>query len=205
MTVKLAKLATISDLYQHNSHSDVLFVTHDYYQHVTSKTKLMALTAQACKKRDHVFFATPVEYDHYGFENPDHHYRQAEMKVREDLPQATIIRSDVQDAGEAFAYINSKKKLIDQKVYDFYANSNFSPKVVNANHYANVVCNAIRDRLQGKSLLVQGDSPKSSFEVPFNADVDPLEYWHARCNIAEMTSKYNGLVGEGCERVEMQQ
>ena len=72
----------INDIYEgERSHSDVLFVTHDYYQHVTSKTKLMQLTAEACRKvlsyfiqRNNVVFATPVEYDHFGFDTPDGNY-----------------------------------------------------------------------------------------------------------------------------------
>jgi len=47
-----------------------MYVTHDYYTNVVSKTKLMELTAQAFAKRKYLYFATPMEYDHYGFYNP---------------------------------------------------------------------------------------------------------------------------------------
>lgn len=179
----------------------MLFVTHDYYHHVTSKTKLMELTAQVCKSRSNLYFATPVEYDHFGFDNPDANYMKAHNKVRETAPQATIIRSDVQDKNEAMAYINSTKGVVDGQLFNFYSNKNFSPKIVSSYHYANVVCNAMKEKLTGKSLLVQGSQAKSAGEVDSSRDVDTLEWQHAVTNIAQMTAKYNGLIGEGCEAV----
>ena len=161
----------------------------------------MELTAEVCRKRERLYFATPVEYDHFGFSNPEANYLKAHNKVREIAPQSTIIRSDVQDHNEAFAYINSSKGTIDGQLFNFYSNKNFSPKVVNSYHYANVVCNALRDKLTGKSLFVQGGSQKSAGQVGANRDVEPLEWEHATTNIAQMTSKYNGLIGEGCEKV----
>ena len=200
-SLTLTKLSAVNDIFQHRDHSDVLFVTHDYYQHVTSKTKLMELTAEACRKRDRVYFATPVEYDHFGFENPETNYLKAHNKVREIAPQATIIRSDVQDKTETMAYINSSKGFIDSRVFEFSANKNFSAKVVSSQYYANVVCNALRDKVVGKNLFVQGEKAKSSYEVGWARDVEKEEYSHAVQNIAQLTAKYNGILGEGCERV----
>jgi len=37
---------------------------------VTAKTKLMELVGQVGKNRDNLIFATPVEYDHFGYQNP---------------------------------------------------------------------------------------------------------------------------------------
>lgn len=49
--LQIQKLSQVNDVYEaEKSHQDILFVTHDYYQHVTSKTKMMELTAQACRK-----------------------------------------------------------------------------------------------------------------------------------------------------------
>lgn len=49
-TVSLTKLARTDELHaQIQQHQDVLFVTHDYFQSVTSKTKLMELTAEFSK------------------------------------------------------------------------------------------------------------------------------------------------------------
>lgn len=76
------KLNFINDLQKHEQHDDVLFVTHDYYTNVISKTKLMEHTANICKNRKYLYFATPVEYDHFGFANPEENYNKAENKVR---------------------------------------------------------------------------------------------------------------------------
>lgn len=68
--LSIQKMFDANQLYDHSKFDDVLFVTHDYYQSVTSKTKLMRMVAEVCKKRSHLFFATPVEYDHFGYANP---------------------------------------------------------------------------------------------------------------------------------------
>lgn len=48
--VSLTKLSRTEDLQsQINNHQDLLFVTHDYFESVTSKTKLMELTAHFSK------------------------------------------------------------------------------------------------------------------------------------------------------------
>lgn len=122
----------------------------------------MELTAEICKARKNVYFATPVEYDHFGFQNPEANYLSSHNKVRELAPQATILRSDVQDKNEALAYINSSKGVIDGQFFNLSANKNFAPRIVSSYHYANVVCNTLRDKLVGKSLLVQGKTGKSA-------------------------------------------
>lgn len=49
-SVKLSKLTRTEQLYhQIQNNQDILFVTHDYFHSVTSKTKLMELTAQYSK------------------------------------------------------------------------------------------------------------------------------------------------------------
>jgi hypothetical protein len=48
--VALTKLTRVEDLHkQVQQHRDVLFVTHDYFSTVTSKTKIMELTAELTK------------------------------------------------------------------------------------------------------------------------------------------------------------
>jgi len=50
-SVALNKLISTDELYsQINQHNDILFITHDYFQTVTSKTKIMELTAEFTKK-----------------------------------------------------------------------------------------------------------------------------------------------------------
>lgn len=199
LDLKLTKLKAVSDLSAHQQHQDVLFVTHDYYQHVTSKTKLMELTAEVCQKRENLYYATPVEYDHFGFNNPHANYTAAQKKVNEIAPQATIIRSDVQDQTEAMAYINTTYNPILRLL-----SGRFSPNIVSSSHYANVVCNALKNKVKGKNLLVVGERAKSPFEVNYNKTVEDHEYCHAAKNIQNMSYKYNGLIGEGCEQVSTQ-
>ena len=74
MKVELDRLININDIQKLNNFDHVLYVTHDYYTAVTSKTRLMELVAQVSKKRNNVVYATPVEYDHFGFTNPEANY-----------------------------------------------------------------------------------------------------------------------------------
>ena len=74
LTLNLTKLSNLNDLSAQSKFDDVLYVTHDYYEGVTSKTRLMELTAEACQHRKHLYFATPAEYDHFGFAHPEAHY-----------------------------------------------------------------------------------------------------------------------------------
>lgn len=37
----------------------------------------MELTAEACRKRKYLYLATPAEYDHYGYDNPQAHYKKS--------------------------------------------------------------------------------------------------------------------------------
>lgn len=67
----------INDLKKSESYDDVLYVTHDYYESVVSKLKFMETFAEVCRKRSYVYYATPAEYDQYGYPNPEHKYSQA--------------------------------------------------------------------------------------------------------------------------------
>lgn len=154
--VKLEKLFDINQIHSHTKYDDVLYVTHDYYSHVTSKTKLMSIVAEICHKRPRLFFATPVEYDHFGYANPTTTYLEAHNKVIEVAPQSTIIRSDVQDKTETFAYINSKKDFLDGQLFNFFANKPFAPKTVCSYKYADIVANALKDKAEGQRVNVEG-------------------------------------------------
>ena len=182
-------------------HGDVLFVTHDYYATVSSKLKLMEVTANANKKREHLFFATPVEYDQFGYQNPEQRYQEAENKVREINPNSTIIRSDVQDHGESVAYINHDKNILDDRLFEFSYSQKFSPRIVSSAHYANVVANAMKDRLQGKRLCLLGKEEQNAKEVDFDRSIDKEEICHIKGNVRNMMSKYSGLLGDGYEQV----
>lgn len=64
-----------------NGFDDVLCVTHDYYDNVTSKTRVMEVTARAWRSRNYLYYASPAEYDHFGYANPEANYAEAEKKV----------------------------------------------------------------------------------------------------------------------------
>lgn len=98
----------------------MLYVTHDYYTAVTAKTRLMELTAEVCGRRDRVYFATPLEYDHFGYASPVENYLGAERRVLEINPRATIIRADIQDGNEALAFYNKphyKRSFLENQVF----------------------------------------------------------------------------------------
>ena len=128
----------------------------------------------ALTQRNHVVFATPAEYDHYGFDNPESNYLSAQKKVQEINPRVTIIRSDIQDKTEAFAYLNSSKGFPEAQIHNFYASEHFSPKVVSAQHYANIVVQNLLNKASGKTLLVQGNETKKPFEVDHDRTIDKL-------------------------------
>lgn len=163
--VTLDKLIQPSQLYNVvNGEGDVLFVTHDYYTNVTSKTKLMRLVAEYGKtvilsiiwQRSHLFFSTPVEYDHYGYANPEQNYLQAQNDVRKSNPNATIIRSDIQDKTEFIAYYHHSKNIWEDQLLKLSARKGLSPRLVSSQQYAQVVADTLKNRVQGKVLLVQG-------------------------------------------------
>lgn len=60
LNLNLTRLTSLNDLKKSEQFDDVLYVTHDYYQNVVSKTRLMELTATANKGRKYLYFATPV-------------------------------------------------------------------------------------------------------------------------------------------------
>ena len=56
-------------------------MTHDYFQSVTSKQKLMEMTALLTQKKKNVLFVAPIEYDHFGEKNPEQTFLDAKSKV----------------------------------------------------------------------------------------------------------------------------
>lgn len=48
-------------------------------------------------QKENVHFATPIEYDHFGYENPIQNYHNSEAKVLQTNKNAIIYRSDIQD------------------------------------------------------------------------------------------------------------
>lgn len=89
----------------------------------------------------------------------------------EIAPQSTIIRSDIQDKTETFAYIKSVKGWIDGQIYNFKAKNGFNPKVVSSTKYAETVANLMKDKAQGKQILVQGEKSLSENEVEIDRSI----------------------------------
>jgi hypothetical protein len=160
LNLNLTKLTNVNDLNKHSNYDDVLYVTPDYYESVTSKTKLMELTAEACKHRNYLYFATPAEYDHFGFANPESHYIDSEKKVLQINPNSTIIRSELQESTEAL------------KVLPHLQN-----KVASSTEFAQVVCNLIAAKTQGKRVLFRA---ADNVERKINYSIEGIEIDHAK-------------------------
>jgi hypothetical protein len=123
----------------------------------------MELTAQANKKRNNLFFATPLEYDHFGYADIQRNYLEAEDRVFEINPNSTVIRSNLQDGNEAIAYFRSVNK------------ANFSFPLISSSAYVKSVVDALSARTKGERILVE--TPSSE---PINVKIDPSEYEHAK-------------------------
>lgn len=81
------------------------------------------------------------------------------------------------------------------------ARKGFAPKVVSAQKYAETVANTLKDKVQGKVLLVQGQAEVAAENVDFNRTLDKIDWCHAQGNIRHLASKYTGILGEGAEKV----
>ena len=55
--------------------------------------------------------------------------------------------------------------------------------------------------MQGKVLLVQGQTEVAAESVDFNRSLDKVDWCHAQENIRNIASKYSGVLGEGAEKV----
>lgn len=60
-------------------------------------------------QKENVHFVTPVEYDHYGFENPVQNYIKSQDKILSINKNASFHRSDVQDGAELISYLHKNK------------------------------------------------------------------------------------------------
>lgn len=69
------------------------------------------------------------------------------------------------------AYIHASKNFIDEKFFEFYSSKYFAPRVVNAQHYARVVVNTMKERAQGKRILVQGNEALQPSEVKYDKGI----------------------------------
>ena len=77
--------------------TDVVYVTHDYYQNVPSKLNLLKHTAQLSTKVGvkKLLAVTPVENDHYAEQNPAHAATQSENEARLAFPNIVELKTDL--------------------------------------------------------------------------------------------------------------
>lgn len=95
-------------------------------------------------QRSHLFFASPLEYDHYGYSNPEQNYFNAQQDVRKINPNATFIRSDIQDKTEFFAYYHLSKNIWEDQLLKLSAKKGFAPHLVGAQNYAKIVADTLK-------------------------------------------------------------
>jgi hypothetical protein len=144
ITVSLDKLFQLEDLAESiNKHDDLLVVTHDYFQSVPSKTKILETTAQLSQKVTSTFmqkkpvFAAPLEYDHFGVTDPQTEFNGARDAVFKANPNATFVRADIQDSTEFLAYLHHPKNIIEESL--FKIPETFNPKIVESNRFSEAV------------------------------------------------------------------
>lgn len=73
--------------------------------------------------------------------------------------------------------------------------------MVSAQKYAETVANTLKERVQSKVLLVQGESEVGAERVDFNRSLDKIDWCHAQQNVRNIAAKYTGIIGEGAEKV----
>jgi hypothetical protein len=81
------------------------------------------------------------------------------------------------------------------------AKKGFAPKVVDAQKYAEIVANTLKERTQRKLILVQGQSEVTAENIDFNRTLEKVDWSHAKENIRSLAHKYTGNLGENSEKV----
>lgn len=80
-------------------------------------------------------------------------------------------------------------------MFKLSAKKGFAPKVTNSQRYAEIVANTLKERTQGKVILVQGQSEAVAESVDYNRTLDKIDWSYAKENIRNLTSKYTGNIG----------
>ena len=90
---------------------------------------------------------------------------------------------------------------MEDQLFKLSAKKGFAPKVVNSQKYAEIVANTLKERTQGKVILVQGQNEVTAENVDYNRTLDKIDWCYAKENIRNLASKYTGNIGETAERV----
>ena len=93
----------------------------------------------------------------------------SQQRVKEIIPNATILRSDVQDTTELYAYLYKSKNIWEEKLLQ--APDSFKPKVVGAAFYAEKVVEALKGEHKGEVVSVRGDKERHYTEVQHSKDI----------------------------------
>lgn len=90
---------------------------------------------------------------------------------------------------------------MEDQLFKLSAKKGFAPKVVSSQKYAEIVANTLKERTQGKVILVQGQNEVSAEKVDYNRTLDNIDWQYAKENIRHLANKYTGSIGETAERV----
>ena len=133
-------------------------------------------------------FVAPIEYDHYGEANSEQTFLDAKQKVLDINPNASFIRSDVQDQSELYAYLYKSKRIWEEVTCP----DSFRPKVVSSDFLTSVVVDQLATGQKGADVVVRGEKERHLNEVAHNKDIEEGEMSHHLDNIRQMVSKYKG-------------
>lgn len=59
----------------------------------------------------------------------------------------------------------------------------------------------MKERTQGKVILVQGQNEVTAENVDYNRTLDNIDWQYAKENIRNLAHKYTGSIGETAERL----
>ncbi len=114
----------------------------------------MELTAEAATNKQQLVVAAPIEYDHFGFTNPDQNYLNSKNKVQSIRPQTAFLRADVLDSTETFTYLHKTKSIWQDKLLQ--VPQSFKPKIVSSSFFASQVVNTLANHVAGGDMIVRG-------------------------------------------------
>eukprot|EP01017_Pseudomicrothorax_dubius_P028135 TRINITY_DN3322_c0_g2_i5.p1 TRINITY_DN3322_c0_g2~~TRINITY_DN3322_c0_g2_i5.p1 ORF type:complete len:328 (+),score=107.76 TRINITY_DN3322_c0_g2_i5:49-1032(+) len=141
----------------------LLYVTHDYYKVVPSKLNLLVAFAKAAKaaKLSKAIAVTPVEYDHYGEQNPVEAANLAENEAKTALPELVHIKSDITFGNDSGISQFLVRLLAQGKQFSFKVDPSALARPVFTGDLQQAVANILEAdsaAFAGKSYLAQGPS-----------------------------------------------
>ena len=99
-------------------------------------------------------FVVPLEYDHFGVADPEALFKQVQESVFKKNPNATFVRSDIQDSTEFLALLHQPKSLLDER--SFTVPYTFNPKIVESSQFTEAVLEALKGSHRGDTNTLTG-------------------------------------------------